>query len=268
MIQCWNCHRSFDENELSCAFCGAAVPKKKKAQPAAGAAPAAQPPPAQEPAPAPPPRPAPRPLSQLAPRERQTYTLNDPAAAAEAAGLLRGEAASGRGTLGGMLRAMRHNARAAALLVVCVCVVALSGVTATSTLPPPRVEAVTAKSAEEQGLFYSSATPSEARVILNGQSVAVVEAWVAKIGKIDGPKGLLQSAEDRLRLYFRLKPHGGGPFEVYTGPTEQRARRMDGGGPDPLYYVDLFARINPPVKVTLKDPEHPERGAATFSIKM
>lgn len=233
MTDCWNCHRPSRGVDRVCAFCGAAVL------------------PSREPEPAPPPVPLPK------PRERGTYTLVEPG---------KPEAKPRRP---GLVRAVRADLRAAAALVILICVVALVGVNAEGVpVQRPRDPASSAEAAE-RGLFVSTPVASPQQVAWGSHTVTLEDAWIAEVERPPRPYGAVEEParkrHGRLRLYFRLASSGPPDFEVLHGPRASPVTRVDlehGGRPVVVYHVDLFGYSHPPELITLRSRD----GSASFTL--
>src|SRR4051794_39641042 len=119
MSECWNCHRKCERYTRTCPYCGAALPVVFGPEP----------PPAPEPA-APPEAP-PEASRRPPPRARAEFVLNDPATmrerAAETTGFIAEKAAQEIDHIQEFLHSMRKNSQAAAVLVICVCIVLYIG---------------------------------------------------------------------------------------------------------------------------------------------
>lgn len=234
MTDCWNCHRPSPGVDRICAFCGAAVLPARKVEPA----------------------PAPAPLPK--PRERVTYALVEPERKQDV-----------KPRRPGLVHAIRANSRAASVLVILVCVVALVGVNTDGvSVHRPRVPASSAE-ASERGLFVSTPTASSRQVSLGRHVVTLEDAWIAEVERAPRPYGAVEEPPrkrpGRLRLYFRLASTGPPDFEVLHGPRASPVTRVDldhGGRPVVVYHVDLFGYSHPPELITLRSRD----GSASFTL--
>lgn len=269
VTECWNCHRQCDRYTRTCPYCGAALPVVYGPEPPPAPVTETKPPPAHAPTAS---------VRRPPPRERADFTLNDPASvrerAAEATGFYAEKAAAEISHVQRLVQAMAKNAQAAAVLIICLCVVAYFGTTTSKSETLGMMDASSMKQAADGQLLQRQAVPSIESLTLGPKTVKVEEAWIAQVGRYDYAgtfsRDIVAVPSGQYRMYFRLTITGGpDTLELTTGTPPRPVLTLNlqrDGAPVVIRAIDLPSFVNPPQSVTVRDIQHPEFGTQTFKI--